>query len=180
MLYKRALLFIGLMLGSLTASATIFGTVSGLIHDPQHRPVQGAEVTLRAANSAWTKSVTSDAGGEFHFDAVPLGEYAVTVQLAGFAAEEQKLVLGSGRDARIHFSLKVAQAKETVEVKETSAAVNTESSSHHHSREPAGDCANAWRRSDQQPEHDHQLCAQRVHGPRSAAHSRWTSSLVAD
>ena len=129
MLYKRALLFIGLMLGSLTASATIFGTVNGLIHDPQHRPVQGAEVTLRAANSAWTKSVTSDAGGEFHFDAVPLGEYAVTVQLAGFAAEEQKLVLGSGRDARIHFSLKVAQAKETVEVKETSAAVNTESSS---------------------------------------------------
>jgi len=129
MLYKRALLFIGLMLASLTASATIFGTVNGLIHDPQHRPVQGAEVTLRAANSAWTKSVTSDAGGEFHFDAVPLGEYAVTVQLAGFAAEGQKLVLGSGRDARIHFSLKVAQAKETVEVKETSAAVNTESSS---------------------------------------------------
>jgi len=123
------MLFIGLMLGSLTASATIFGTVSGLIHDPQHRPAQGAEVTLRAANSVWTKSVTSDAGGEFHFDAVPLGEYAVTVQLAGFAAEEQKLVLGSGRDTRIHFSLKVAKAKETVEVKETSAAVNTESSS---------------------------------------------------
>jgi hypothetical protein len=129
MLYRRALLFIGLMLCSLTASATIFGTVNGLIHDPQHRPVQGAGVTLRAANSEWTKSVTSDAAGEFHFDAVPLGEYAVTVQLAGFAAEEQKLVLGSGRDARIHFSLRVAQAKETVEVKETSAAVSIESSS---------------------------------------------------
>src|SRR3954471_147115 len=129
MLYKRSLLFIGLVLGSVTASATIFGTVSGLIHDPQHRPVQAAEVTLRAANSAWTKSVTSDAAGEFRFDSVPLGEYAVIVQLTGFASEEQNLILGSGRDARTHFSLKVAQAKETVEVKETSAAVSTESSS---------------------------------------------------
>ena len=41
---KRALLLVGLLLSSLTASATIFGTVTGLIHDPQHRPVQGAQV----------------------------------------------------------------------------------------------------------------------------------------
>ena len=119
----------GLVLCSLTAFATIFGTVNGLIHDPQHRPVQGAQVTLRAANSAWTKSVNSDNAGEFHFDSVPLGEYQVTVELAGFTSEEQKFALSSGRDARLHFSLTVAQAKETVEVKETSTAVNTESSS---------------------------------------------------
>src|SRR6266849_571018 len=128
MTYKRTLL-LGLLVTSLTAFATIFGTVSGLIHDPQHRPVQGAQVTLRAANSAWTKSITSTDSGEFHFDGVPLGEYSVKVELQGFAAEEQKLVLSSGRDAKIHFSLTVAQAKETVEVTDTAAAVNTESSS---------------------------------------------------
>jgi len=128
MIYKRALLF-GLLLGSVVASAAIFGSVSGLIHDPQHRPVQGARVTLRAADSAWTRSVDSTDSGEFQFDAVPLGEYNVTVELQGFAPEQQKLVLSSGRDARLHFSLTVAQAKETVEVKDTSAIVNTESSS---------------------------------------------------
>jgi len=128
MIYKRALLF-GLLLGSVVASAAIFGSVSGLIHDPQHRPVQGARVTLRAADSAWTRSVDSTDSGEFQFDAVPLGEYNVTVELQGFAPEQQKLVLSSGRDARLHFSLTVAQAKETVEVNDTSAIVNTESSS---------------------------------------------------
>jgi outer membrane receptor protein involved in Fe transport len=128
MTHKRLFIPFGILLLSLTASATIFGTVNGLIHDPQHRPVQGAQVTLRAATSAWTKSVTSNDSGEFHFDAVPLGEYKVTVELAGFAAEEQKFALASGRDARIHFSLRVAQAKETVEVKDTSAEINTESS----------------------------------------------------
>ena len=106
----------------------MFGTVSGLIHDPQHRPVQGAQITLHAANSAWTKSASSNDSGEFRFDSVPLGEYSVTVELAGFATEEQKLVLSSGRDIRTHFSLTLAQAKETVEVKDESAAVNPESS----------------------------------------------------
>src|ERR1700754_4748298 len=122
----RKVLIAGLLLSSVTAVATIFGTVGGLIHDPQHRPVQGAQVTLRAANSGWTKSITSSDAGEFHFDTVPLGEYTVTVELQGFATEIQKLVLGSGRDARIHFSLTVAQAKETVDVTDTSAALNPE------------------------------------------------------
>jgi outer membrane receptor protein involved in Fe transport len=128
MKYRKAIL-LWLVLSSLTAFATIFGTVSGLIHDPQHRPVQGAQVTVRATNSAWTKSATSTDAGEFHFDAVPLGEYTVTVELQGFAREEEKFLLNSGRDARVHFSLTVAQPKETVEVTDTAATVNTESSS---------------------------------------------------
>src|SRR5678815_6042477 len=74
--YKGASVLVALLLSSLAAYATIFGTVSGLIHDPQHRPVQGAQVTLHAANSAWTKSVSSNESGEFRFDSVPLGEYS--------------------------------------------------------------------------------------------------------
>ncbi len=126
--YRKGVL-IGLLLISLTAFATIFGTVSGLIHDPQHRPVQGAQVTLHAADSAWTQTITSTDSGEFRFDAVPLGEYTATVDIRGFAPQEQKLVLVSGRDARLHFSLTLAQTKETVEVTDTAATVNTESSS---------------------------------------------------
>src|SRR5690348_250321 len=128
MTYKGTSVFVALLLSSMAAYATIFGTISGLIHDPQHRPVQGAQVTLHAANSAWTKSVSSNDSGEFRFDSVPLGEYSLTVELAGFAREEQKLVLSSGRDIRTHFSLTVAQARETVEVKDESVAVSPESS----------------------------------------------------
>ncbi len=119
---------LGMLLSSLSASATIFGTVSGLIHDPQHRPVQGAQVTLHAAASAWSKSATSDDAGEFRFDTVPLGEYTVTVDVPGFAAEEQKITLSSGRETRTHFSLAVAKAKETIEVKDSSVMVNPDSS----------------------------------------------------
>ena len=44
--------------------------------------------------------MTSDDAGEFRFDTVPLGEYSIKVELTGFAPEEQKLALTSGRDAR--------------------------------------------------------------------------------
>src|SRR5262249_52994641 len=110
------------------AAATIFGSVRGLIHDPQHRPVQDARVTIHAANSDWSKTIASDAAGEFALDGVPLGEYKVTVEQPGFATQEQKLVLGSGRDARLHFSLVIAKTNETVEVTDMPATVNPESS----------------------------------------------------
>src|SRR5438876_95823 len=128
MLTVRIPLLAVLLLVAGSASATIFGSVSGLIHDPQHRPVQGAQATLRSTTSDWNKSAASDNSGEFHFDSVPLGNYRITVELAGFATQAQDLALISGRDARLHFSLTIAQTKETVEVKDTGAAINSESS----------------------------------------------------
>ena len=110
------------------ASATIFGSVSGLIHDPQHRPVQRAQVRLSADNSNFSKVMESDGAGEFRFDAIPVGQYSVTVNVPGFAPEEQKLELTSSRDAKLHFSLRLAQAAETVEVRDRPATVNPESS----------------------------------------------------
>ncbi len=113
---------------SISASATIFGTVRGLIHDPQHRPVAAAPVTLRAVGLDWSKTVTSDASGEFQINAIPLGEYVVTVELPGFAAEQQKVTLGPSRDANLHFVLRLASKNETVHVTDVPATVNAESS----------------------------------------------------
>ena len=105
-----------MLFSAATLSATIFGTVRGLIHDPQHRPVQGAQVTLHAFDSDFTKVVTSDDAGEFRFDAVPLGDYTVRVESSGFTPQTQKLKLSSGSDNKLHFSLEVAAGAETVQV----------------------------------------------------------------
>src|SRR5437016_14269130 len=98
------------------------------MHAPQHRPVAVAHVTLRSADSNWSKTVVSDNAGEFHFEAVPLGEYIVTVGMPGFTPQEQRLTLTSGRDAKLHFGLNVAAKGETVQVTETAPGVNPESS----------------------------------------------------
>jgi outer membrane receptor protein involved in Fe transport len=125
--FRRALL-VAMLLAAAVASATIFGAVSGLIHDPQHRPVQGAQVTLRSTTSDWTKTLATDAAGEFRFDSVPLGEYEASVTMPGFSPEQQKVTLTSGRDARLHFGLVVAKSSETVEVTDQAPTVNPDSS----------------------------------------------------
>ena len=39
---------------------------------------------IKARNSDWAATVNSDASGDFIFNAVPLGEYVVTVAGVGF------------------------------------------------------------------------------------------------
>lgn len=117
-----------LLLVAASLHATIFGTVRGLIHDPQHRPVSGAQVTLRSAAADFSKSVISDDAGEFQFQSLPLGDYYVTVTVPGFALQQQKLALTSGGDARLHFSLILNKTKEVVEVQDTYSPINPESS----------------------------------------------------
>ena len=96
--------------------ATIFGSVRGIVHDPQHRPIQGATVTLKSKSSEWTKTGSTDSNGEFAFNAVPLGDYSIAVASSGFNPAEQNLVVQSGTEPVVHFPLSLASAKETVSV----------------------------------------------------------------
>jgi hypothetical protein len=109
------------------ALATIFGSVRGIVHDPQHRPVQGAMVMLRAKTSDWAKTANTDANGQFELNAVPLGEYSVSVASPGFAQTEQNVEVNSGTVPVVHFQLRVASSKETVEVTENLQVVATDS-----------------------------------------------------
>jgi outer membrane receptor protein involved in Fe transport len=111
----------------LPLQATIFSTVRGVVHDPSHRPVPGAEVTLRAQSSGYVQSVTTSTDGSFEFTAIPTGEYLVSVKRAGFAGEQQLLVARSSTAPVLHFQLQLAQQKESVTVAETPEAVNPQS-----------------------------------------------------
>ena len=71
--------FVAVLLFGGTTFATIFGTVRGVVHDPQHRPVADAKVILKAKTSDYTQSMQTDTEGQFQFDAIPLGEYTVEV-----------------------------------------------------------------------------------------------------
>src|SRR5574337_1146205 len=87
------------------AAASIFGSLRGIVHDPQHRPVAAAEITIQSATSQWKRSATSDGNGEFQFDAVPVGQYVVRVSAAGFAVAEQTVTVHSGSAPILHFPL---------------------------------------------------------------------------
>jgi hypothetical protein len=83
-------------------SATIFGSVRGVVHDPQHRPIQGAQVTLKAQTSDWTQSQDCSVNGEFEFRSVPIGTYTVTVSSPGFRQTQQDVIVQSDTSPVLH------------------------------------------------------------------------------
>jgi outer membrane cobalamin receptor len=109
------------------AIGTIFGTVRGIVHDPQHRPVSGATVTLQAKQSALTQTFQTGDDGQFHFDAVPLGSYVVTVSQAGFETAQQNVTVLSGTAPILHFELHLQTQIQSVTVSVDSAPAQTES-----------------------------------------------------
>ena len=126
--WSRVFFFsIPLLFCAAPVSATIFGNVRGILHDPSHRPIQGAQVALHAVASEWSAQVQTDENGEFSFSAVPAGEYTVHVAHQGFAEEEQRLVVASGNVPVLHFQLGLAQQRQSVEVSETAEGVNPRS-----------------------------------------------------
>jgi len=94
------------------AHAEIFGTVRGIVHDPQHRPIQDAEVDLKAQRSDWVQHQKTNGDGEFEFSAVPLGEYFVTVTIANFQPAVQSVVVTSGSSPVLHFPMELAGISE--------------------------------------------------------------------
>ena len=94
------------------ARAEIFGTVHGIVHDPQHRPVQDATVDLKALRSDWVQHQKTNGNGEFEFSAVPLGEYTVTVTVPNFQQAQQSVIVGSGTNPVLHFQLALASVAE--------------------------------------------------------------------
>ena len=113
----RILLLLLLALSLAGASlATVFGTVRGIVHDPQHRPVSGIQVVLKAKASEFNLEARTDDAGQFHFDAVPLGEYTVAVSDANLVADTQSVAVLSGTAPILHFEMRLPTQNQTVVV----------------------------------------------------------------
>ena len=98
------------------AHASIFGSIRGIVHDPQHRPIAGAQVTIKSATSDWSQTTQSDRNGEFTFAAVPVGDYIVTVSHPKFDSLEQTVTVVSDSSPVLHFPLAIASVNQTATV----------------------------------------------------------------
>ncbi len=96
--------------------AAIFGRIQGIVHDPQHRPVAGASVTLRAVTSDWSQTAQTNDNGEFSFTSVPVGDYKITVVQSKFETSEQAVTVVSSSSPVLHFQLAIAALNQTAVV----------------------------------------------------------------
>jgi outer membrane receptor protein involved in Fe transport len=127
----RRLLGLAILLGIFSPSqlyASVFGAVKAIVHDPQHRPVKGAEVVAQSRSSAFKVSGTTNDEGIATVLNVPVGEYDITVAAKGFTPENRIATVSSGNVQELHFALTVASVKEVVEVSGAPQMVNPSSS----------------------------------------------------
>ena len=110
---------------SLPAFATVFATVRGVVHDPQHRPIARASVTLKSANSEFVLRTTTNTDGEFELPEAPIGVYRLTVEANGFATATQTLTLESGTNPVLHVPLAIGPATVSVLVQASANAADT-------------------------------------------------------
>jgi TonB dependent receptor/Carboxypeptidase regulatory-like domain/TonB-dependent Receptor Plug Domain len=124
---KTIAILLTTLLTGISVLANDYGAIRGVVHDPQHRPIQGAVVTLKAKSSDLTKTAATDANGEFQFNAVVLGEYSIRVDSQGFEPSLQAVIVISGSVPVVHFQLPVASASEKITVSASPAVLGTDS-----------------------------------------------------
>ncbi len=108
-----------------TSRASDFAQIHGVVHDPQHRPIAGATVTIKSATSEFARKTVSGSDGAFSIPSLPLGDYLVTVADTGFATATQSIALASGTSPILHFELAIGTVKESVSSETIASNVDT-------------------------------------------------------
>jgi outer membrane receptor protein involved in Fe transport len=117
---------VSLFLVGCALQAAEMATVRGVVHDPQHRPIAGAEIALQSAS--FSRTARSDANGEFTIADVPEGVYTIDVSAAGFRTARQQLTVSAAKNPVLHFPLEVAAVSSSVEVSEAASRLETQTS----------------------------------------------------
>jgi len=93
------------------------GIIRGVVTDPNGAPAANASVILHEAQTNFTRTLTTDAGGNFTGTLLPLGTYDVTARSVGFAEVKRtgiRLSVGETVDLRLPLAA-VTLAAVTVE-----------------------------------------------------------------
>ncbi len=122
---KRQLyLFVLAVVFATFVQAVVFSTVSGVVHDPDHRPVPDARVALQSTSSHFAQTLLTGSDGTFQMTAVPIGKYQVTVSQTGFQSVAEQIVISSRESQILHFQLSMGVAKQVIDVEDKALAAN--------------------------------------------------------
>ena len=101
--------------------------IVGLVTDASGALVAGATVTIVDRDTGLRRSAETDDSGRFSFSQLRPGTYSVKVEAKGFEVQEYESVASElGQKQTVHFTLKVARARETIEVRSDEAILNPE------------------------------------------------------
>lgn len=99
----------------------------GHVVDSSGGVLPGVTVTVKNLGTNDSRTVTTNADGDYVFSLLPIGRYTVTIELSGFGSQTANVTLSTGDRARVDAKLQPGALTETVNV--TAAAVLTQTDS---------------------------------------------------
>jgi hypothetical protein len=107
----------------------VSGTILGTVKDSSGGAVPGATVVLVNTRTGYSRSVVTDALGEYTAPLVPTGAYTVSAELTGFKKVSRTNVLvGVDQRVRIDLALELGAMSEVVEIQAETPLLQTSSS----------------------------------------------------
>jgi hypothetical protein len=111
------------------AAQSNYATLSGTVFDPQRQAVPGANVRATSVGTRAVRQVTTNEQGAFQLTGLLPGEYELTVESKGFAAQTRTLNVEVGQQMTLDIDLKLSDLSTTVEVKGEAAVLRTSDAS---------------------------------------------------
>ena len=108
-----------------SSAQTTYGSVRGLIKDPQGAVLASASVVLTNQGTKISRTTATNGSGEYNFTAIEPGLYTVSVTESGFKKTENKdISVETGATATIDVFLTLGGSTETVEVSTTEPLID--------------------------------------------------------
>jgi hypothetical protein len=104
------------------------GTIAGRVLDEQKAAVPGATVTAKNDGTGFTRSEVSDAEGLYRITGLPVGSYALSIEMSGFQPQKRTIQVNVSETVTSDFDVRIAQMSESVTVTAESPLVDTTSS----------------------------------------------------
>jgi hypothetical protein len=123
------LIVVALLLPRPAAAQAVTGTVLGTVTDTTGAAVPGATITLTNLGTGLTRTIVSDAVGEYTAPSLPTGKYRLVAELSGFRTVTiPDIDLGVDQHLRFNVQLSVGTVAENVTVAGSSPLVQIASS----------------------------------------------------
>jgi hypothetical protein len=111
------------------AAQAVSGTLLGQVTDATGGALPGAKVTITSPETGVTRTLTSDANGEYTAPSLRTGNYTVSAEMSGFKTVSVSNVhVGVDQRVRINLAMELGQITEAVEIQAEVPLVQTSSS----------------------------------------------------
>jgi hypothetical protein len=111
-------------------TATVTGSIAGVVRDATGAAVPDAPVTARNLNTGFTRSVSTNSSGEYEVPLLPVGTYQIEVSHPGFTTYTQKGIdVKLAQASRVEVTLSLSATQQTVEVEANASVLTTDNTS---------------------------------------------------